>query len=156
MNLKTKFELMDLSSKAAARLTTGVRKNLERCMDFYKRMITTHNRCQTFVAKRIQEFLDREEHLKYLQVRLQEDELGIQQVKGLNEKEVKNLVAQDAVSNYLLEDQLQVNPPKVAEIKSQLATHEVTVILLEPMDFKAIAAEAATWKEFIGGLAKSS
>ena len=61
------------------------------------------------------------------------------------------MVAQDAVSNFLLEDQLRVTPPKEAEIKSQLAIHEVTVRLLEPMDFKTIVAEAVEWKEFIGG-----
>ena len=58
------------------------------------------------MAKRIQEFPDHEEHLKYLQDRLQDDELIIQQVKGITEKAVKSLVAQDAVSNFLLEDHL--------------------------------------------------
>ena len=44
--------------------------------------------------------------MKYLHDRLQEDELHIQLVKGLNEKVIKILVAQDAVGNFLLEDQL--------------------------------------------------
>ena len=106
--------VQDFSGKNVARLRVGVRRTLERCMDFYKRMITTHNRCQTYVEKRIEEFIDREEHLKHLQDRLQEDDLSIQHVKCLNEKVVNNLVAQDIVSNCLLEDQLRVTPPKEA------------------------------------------
>ena len=69
-NLKIEFKLMDFSCKATARLTAGVGKTLERCMDFYKRVLTTHNRCQTSAEKRMQEFPNHEEHLKYLQDRL--------------------------------------------------------------------------------------
>ena len=75
---------MDFSSKATARLTTAVGKTLDKCMDFYKRVLTTHNRCQNSAAKRLQEFPGQEEHLKYLHDRMQEDELNIQLVKGLN------------------------------------------------------------------------
>ena len=89
--------------------------------------------------------------MKYLQDRLQEDELRIQQFKCITEKVVKSLVAQAAVNNFLLEYQLRVIPPRVAEIKSQLAIYEVIVRLLEPMDFKTIATEVAAWKDFIGG-----
>ena len=63
---------------------------------------------------------------------------------------VKCYVAQASIINFLLEDQLRVTPPKAVEIKSQMAIHEVVVRLLEPTDFKTIAAEAAAWKEFIG------
>ena len=109
---------MDYSSKDAARLTATVGKTLDKCMDFYKRVLTTHNKCHTSEARRLQEFPGQEEHLKYLHDRMQEDELNIQQVKGLNEKIVKSLVAQAAVSNCLLEEQLRVTPQKVAEVKS--------------------------------------
>ena len=84
---------------------------------------------------------------------MQEDELNIRQVKGINEKLVKSLVAQAVVSNYVLEDQLRVTPPGAAEIKSQVSIHEVTVRLLEPMDFRTIAADTTTWKQFLDGLA---
>ena len=95
-----------------------------------------------------------EEHLKYLHDRLQEDELNIQQIKGLNEKIVKGLVAQAAINNFLLEDQLRVTPQKVVEIRSRLALHEVLVRVLEPMDFRTIAVDAAMWKQFVDGLAR--
>ena len=120
---------MDFNSKAAAKLTAVVGKTLDKCMDFYKRELTTHNRCQTSSTKRLHEFPGQEEHLKYLHDRLQEDELIIEQVKGLNEKIVKSLVAQAAVSNCLLEDQPRVTQ-RVAEIQSQLVVHEVLVRIL--------------------------
>ena len=116
-------------------------------------MLTTHNKCQASATKRIQEFLNQKEQLKYLKDKMHEDELSIQQIKGITEKVVKNWVSQASVSNCLLEDLLKVTPPKATEIKSQLAIHEVTVRLLEPMDFKTIVAEADAWREFIGGLA---
>ena len=58
-------------------------------MEFYKRVLTTHNRCQTSTTKILQEFPVQEEHLKYLHDRLQEDKLNIHLVKGLNEEVVK-------------------------------------------------------------------
>ena len=87
---------------------------------------------------------------------MQEDEIRIQQVKGITKKDVKSLVEHVVVSNFLLEDQLRVIPPRATKIKSQLAMHEVAVRLLEPMDFKTIAAEAPAWKDFIGGSAGPS
>ena len=53
------------------------------------------------------------------------------------------------ISSYLLEDLYRVTLPKMAEIKSQLVVHEVTVKLLELVDYKTIAAEANAWGEFI-------
>ena len=89
--------------------------------------------------------------MKYLQDRIQEDELSIQQIKCITEKVVRNWVAQASISNFLLEYLLRVTPPKAMKIKSHLAIHEVTVRLLEPMDFKTIVVEVVAWKEFIGG-----
>ena len=116
--LQIEYDIMNFSSKASERLIVTVGKTMEKCMEFYKKVLTTHNRCQTSSAKRLQEFPDQEDHLKYLHDRLQEDELHIQLVKGMDEKVVKGLVAQAAVSNFMLEDQLRVTPQRVAEIKS--------------------------------------
>ena len=63
------------------------------------------------------------------------------------------MVAQAAISNCLLEDQLRVTPQKVAEIKSQLVVHEVSVRILEPIYFRNIVEDAAAWKQFVDGLA---
>ena len=65
---------------------------------------------------------------------------------------VKSSVAQSAVDNCLLEDQIRATPPRVVEIKSQLSVHEVIVRILEPKDFRTIAADVATWKLFMDGL----
>ena len=40
-SLRIEFKLLHFGSKAAMRLTVGVEKTLERCTDFYKRMLTT-------------------------------------------------------------------------------------------------------------------
>ena len=77
--------------------------------------------------------------MKYIQDILQEDDLSIQQIKGITEKVVHIWVSQEVVSNFLLEYHLRVTPPKVSKIQSQLAIHEVTVRLLEPMEFNTIA-----------------
>ena len=68
-------------------------------------------------AQRRQEFQKHEEHLKQLKDKLQEDELNIKLVKGLDAKVVKSLVAQATVSNCLLEYLLRVTPARVADIK---------------------------------------
>ena len=97
---------MNFNRKAAETLIFAVEKTMEKCMEFYKKVLTTHNRCLTSSMKRLQEFPDQEEHLKCLHDRLQEDELHIHLVKGMNEKVVKGLVAQAAVSNFLLRTSL--------------------------------------------------
>ena len=87
--------------------------------------------------------------MKYLHDRMQEDEIHIQLVKGLNEKVIKGLVAQATISNCLLEDHLRVTPLRVADIKSKLSKQEVTVRFLEPIDFDTIAADVVAWKQFM-------
>ena len=116
--LQIEYDIMNFSSKVVERLIVEVELTMHKCMEFYKKVLTTHSRCQTSSARRLQEFPTQEEHLKYLHNRLQEDELHIQLLKGLNEKVVKFLVAQAAVNNCLLEDELRVTPQRVAEIKS--------------------------------------
>ena len=84
--------------------------------------------------------------MKCLHDRLKEDEISIQLVKLLNEKVIKGLVAQVAVSNCLLEYQLRVTPPRVADIKNKLSKHDVIVIFLEPTEFETIDLDVVAWK----------
>ena len=51
--LRIELELLEFNGKSALRLTTRVEKTLERCMDFYKTMHTTYNKCETSAAKKI-------------------------------------------------------------------------------------------------------
>ena len=87
--LRIEVEPLEFNNKSSLRMTIGVKKTLERCVDFFKRMHTTLNKCHTYSVERIHEFLDKDEHLKYLQERLHENELRIQQIEGIIEKEVK-------------------------------------------------------------------
>ena len=62
---------------------------------------------------------------------------------------VKTWIAQASVSNYLLEYLYRLTPPKVTTVEAQLAVHEVTVRLLEPIDYRTIKEEANVWGEYI-------
>ena len=79
--LQIEHDIINFSSKATERLIVAVKKTMDKCMELYKKVLTTHNKCQTSSTKWLQEFSAHEEHLKYQQ----EDELNIQLVKGLNE-----------------------------------------------------------------------
>ena len=102
--LQLKYDLMNFSNRATKRLIDAVEKTSDKCGEFYNKILINHNKFQTSSTKMLREFLSHEEHLKYLQDRLQEDELSIQLIKGLNENVIKILVAQDVVSHCLLED----------------------------------------------------
>ena len=71
-------ELTNFNRKGATKLTVVAEKMLDKCLDFYKRVLTMHNKFHTSTAKRLQEFPRQEEHVSYLHDRLQEDELNIQ------------------------------------------------------------------------------
>ena len=62
---------------------------------------------------------------------------------------LKNVISQATVSNHLLEDQIQLIPAKMANIKAQVAKHEVTIRFLEPSKFETTMTDANTWKQFI-------
>ena len=147
--LRIELEVLEFSNKYSLRLTTGVEWTLERFVYFFKRMRTMHNKCQTSSVERIQEFQYKDGHLKYLQERLSEDELSIQQIEGITEKAVKYWIAKVSFNNCLMEDLYWITPPRKVEIKSQLVVHEVTVRLPEPLDYKTIPTEVDAWSEFI-------
>ena len=73
-------------------------------------------------------------------------------IKKLDERVIKNVIAQDAVSKFLLEDQFQLLPARVVDIRAQASKHEVTVRFLEPTLFEIIASDAKVWKQFIANL----
>ena len=75
--LQLKYDLMNFSNRAAVTVIEEVEKTSDKCREFYKKVLTTHNKFQTSSAKRLQEFTYHEEHLKHLHDRLQEDELSI-------------------------------------------------------------------------------
>ena len=150
--LQLEYDLMSFSNRASERLIDAAEKKSYKCGEFYKKVLVTHKKCQTSSTKRLQEFPTHEEHLNHLHDRMQEDELSIQLIKSLNEKVIKGVIAQAAVSNFLLEDQLRVISARVVDIKTWISKHEVTVRFLEPTDFGIIASDAMVWKQFINEL----
>ena len=87
--LQLKYELIGFINKAIEKFIEAVKKTIEKCSEFYKKVLTTHNRCQTASKRRLDVLPAHEEHLVQLQARMQEDELNIQLVKSLNEKVIK-------------------------------------------------------------------
>ena len=84
---------MNFNSNATERLIDAVEKTSEKCRELYNKVLITRNKFQTSSTKRLQEFPTHEEHLKQLHDRLQENELSIQLIKGLNEKVIKSMVS---------------------------------------------------------------
>ena len=70
-------------------------------------------------------------------------------IKNLDERVIKNVIDHVVVSNILLEDQFQILPARMADIRAQASKHEVTVRFLEPTEFEIIASDAKAWKQFI-------
>ena len=68
--LQLEYDLINFSNKAAERLIEEIEKTSDKCKEFYKKVLITHNKCQTSSAKRLQEFPAHEEHLKHLHDRL--------------------------------------------------------------------------------------
>ena len=102
--LQLEYELIDFNNRAAEKLIEAVQKTIDKCKEFSKKVLTTHNRCHTSSKRRLDNLLTHKEHLKQLHARFQEDELGIQLIKNLDERVIKNVIAQVAVNNCLLED----------------------------------------------------
>ena len=136
------YKLMGFGNKVAEKLLEVVKKTKYQCMEFCEKVLETHKRCQISSKKRLDGLLAHEEHLKQLHDRLQEDELGIQLIKNLDDKVLKSLISQAAVNNCRLEYQLRLLLARMNNIKAQASKHEVTVKFLEPSCFEEIVTDA--------------
>ena len=76
-------------------------------------MHLVHNKCQIPLAAKIKDFRDKDQHLKFLQGRLLEDEQYILNIDMIKEEYFKTWIAQASVNNHLLEDLYKLTPPKV-------------------------------------------
>ena len=75
--LQIKCDIVNFSSRDAERLIEAVEKTTDKCTKFYKKVLITHNKCQTSSTQKLQYFPAHEEHLKQLKDKLQEVELNI-------------------------------------------------------------------------------
>ena len=133
-----------------------VKKTRGVCVEYYRRVLVTYNRCQVAAKQRMDAIPEHELFIEQLQSRYQEDEQKIQQVKNLNEQILKNAVTHVVVSIHLLEDQLRLSPARIEVVKNQAAKYEINIRFLEPSNFESIAAEAQAWKKFINDQAGPS
>ena len=102
--IQLEYELIGFGNNAVEKLIEAVKKTKDQCMEFCEKVIRTHNGCQTSSKKRLDELPAHEEHLKQLHARLQEDELGIQLIKILDEEVLKSVIAQATVNSCRFED----------------------------------------------------
>ena len=52
--VKLEYELIEFGSKAAEELVKVVRKTKGVCAEFYRKVITTYNHCQTYARRRLE------------------------------------------------------------------------------------------------------
>ena len=64
--LQLEYELMGFSNRAAEKLIEVVLKTIDKCRLFSKKVLTTHNRCQTSSKRRLDELSPHEENLNQL------------------------------------------------------------------------------------------
>ena len=67
-------------------------------------------------------------------------------IKNLDERVIKNVIAQAVVTDCLLEDKFRLLLARMVDIKDQDYKHEVMVRFLELVKFEIIALDAKAWK----------
>ena len=141
--------ILNLGTKSIVGLNKVIDKTLEKCNEFYKRMCSTHNKCQVSVDTQVPYFPTRYQHLKNLQDRLQTGEESISKIKSIGEESIGVWIVQALVHKHLFEDLLIQRSPKLREIESQLSKHEIDARVLEPVDYRVISEESQAWGVFI-------
>ena len=68
--LRIELAILEFCNKSSLRLNTGIKKTLERCTYFYKKMCIVHNKFQTSFVAKIKEFPNKYQHMKDLEDRL--------------------------------------------------------------------------------------
>ena len=146
--LKQEYKLLEFTLNVAEEFKKTVKNTKGACAEYYRRVISTYNRCQNSAERRLDVLPEHELFLKHLQDRYQEDEQEIQQVKDLDEWILKNAVAHAAVSIHLLEDQLRLSPSRIEGVKNQATKYDINIQFLEPSGFEGITIDAHAWKKF--------
>ena len=116
--LKKEYDLLEFSINIAEEFKKTVKKRKGLCVEYYRRVLVTNNRCQVSIEKRLDAILQHDLFIENLQNKYQEDEQEIQQVKDLDEQILKNAVAHAIVSIHFLEEQLHLSPARIEVIKN--------------------------------------
>ena len=96
--------LPEFCRKDSVRLNNEIDKTMEKCTEFYKKINQVNDKCHLSLATKITDLPNKDQHLVYLQDRLQEDVQYIQKVEVVNKEDVKTLVGKSFVGNHILED----------------------------------------------------
>ena len=147
--LKRDYDLLYIAINTAEDFKKSVKKTKGACIEFFRRLLVTYNRCQTEAEQRLDVFSDHNAFVEMLQKRYQEEEAKVQHIKALDEQILRSEVDQLAISVQLLEDQLRLSAARIEAIKNQVAKFEINIQFLEPCAFEGIASEALAWKKFL-------
>ena len=91
--VKLEYELIEFGNKTVKELIRAPQRTKGVCIEFYRKVLITYNRCQTSAKKRLDKLSEHEEYLKKLRARWKEDELGIQLITSLDEKVLRIVIA---------------------------------------------------------------
>ena len=139
-----------------AEFKKAINKTRGACVELFRRLLITYNRCQVEAEQRMDTFPDHSLFLEILQRIYQGDEQRIQHIKSLDKQTLRNEVDHSAVSVQLLEDQLHLSTTRIEVIRNQAAKFEINIHFLEPSEFKSIASKALAWNFFLNSQAGPS
>ena len=147
--LKMEVAILNLCCRTMVRLNIAIEKTIEKCSEFYKGIHLVHNHCMILRDSSYQVFLVGKEHMKNLQERLQKGEENISRLEAVSEEDIKIWIIQASGHKLLLEESLSQSTPKVKEIESQLSKHDVTIHVLELVEYQVISEQAQAWGVFV-------
>ena len=147
--LKRDHDLVEFAVNTTEDFKKTVKRTQGACLEYFRRILNTFNRCQTDAKHKLDEFPDHETFIEILQSRYLDVEARTQQIKAIDDLVLKNEVGHPAVSVQFLEDQLHLSPARIEAIKNQAEKFEINIQFLEPSTFEGIASEAAAWKKFL-------
>ena len=154
--LKQDYNLVEFAINTTEDFKKAVKKTKRLCIEFFRRLLITYNRCQIEAEERLEAFPDHDAFVELLQKRFQEEEAKVQDIKALDDLILRSKVDHPAVSVQILEDQLRLSTSRVEAIKNQAKKFEINIQFLEPCAFEGIASEAAAWKKFLDSQAGPS
>ena len=70
----------------------------------------------------------------------------------VNEEDINLWVGHTFINPHILGGMCRSSTEKVTHVQTQLAVHEVTIQVLEPIKYKTIAEEANTWGAYVSSL----